>query len=77
MFFKCKKLIELDLFNFDTRNVDNMYGIFADCRGLEQIDLSSFNTNKVKDMKDMFTNVNKECKIKSNDKRINASCYIY
>ena len=54
-----------------------MSGMFNNCSSLTSLNLSNFNTNNVKDMEDMFENVNKKCKIISNDKRINSICYIY
>jgi surface protein len=45
---------ELDLSSFDTSNVTDMSGMFANCIMLDSIDVSSFNTSKVTDMSDMF-----------------------
>ena len=32
MFYYCKSLNNLNISNFNTKNVTNMSGIFADCR---------------------------------------------
>ena len=45
----------LDLSNFDTANVTNMYHMFRGCYNLKTINLCSFNTNKVTDMEGMFS----------------------
>ena len=77
MFNKCSSLTSLNLSNFNTNNVTNMNSMFCNCFSLISLDLSNFNTNNVIEMNNMFDNINKKCEIKSNDKRINAFCYIY
>ena len=47
MFNGCKDLTTLDLSNFDTQNVKDMYMMFSGCSSLKSLDLSSFNTKKV------------------------------
>ena len=47
------------------------------CSSLTLLDLSNFDINNVTNLEDMLKKVNKKCKIISNDKRINSSCYIY
>ena len=47
-------ILEIDLSNFDTSQVTNMYGMFYDMSNLTMLDLSSFNTSKVTDMSGMF-----------------------
>ena len=51
--------------------------MFDNCSSLTSLNLSNFNTKYVTDMSSIFRNVNKQCKIISNDKRINSICYIY
>ena len=34
MFAKCKEIIEIDLSNFKTSHVTNMYNMFRDCYSL-------------------------------------------
>ena len=48
------KLMELDLGNFNTANVNNMGGMFAQCENLVRLDLSSFRTPKLTQMIYMF-----------------------
>ena len=47
-------ILEIDLSNFDTSQVTNMYGMFYDMSNLTMLDISSFNTSKVTDMSGMF-----------------------
>ena len=55
MFGNCSSLTSLNLSNFNTNNVTNMYGMFYDCSSLTSLNLSNFNTNNVTDMKSMFS----------------------
>ena len=48
------KIKKLDLSEFNTSNVANMYGMFYYCKSLTNLDLSNFNTSKVTDMSSMF-----------------------
>ena len=54
MFHNCTELTSINLSNFDTSNVKNMYRMFNICRSLTSLDLSNFNTSKVTKMNDMF-----------------------
>ena len=54
MVFLCKKLKNIDVSSFDTKNVTNMEWMFSDCESLLNIDVSSFNTIKVTNMREMF-----------------------
>ena len=56
LFYNCEKLTSLDLSNFDTSQVTNMYCMFGNCSGLTSLDLSNFDTSQVTDMKGMFYN---------------------
>ncbi len=48
MFWGCTALTSIDLSNFDTRNVTNMYGMFSDCDNLETIIVGDgWNTDKL------------------------------
>ena len=42
MFFECKNLIDINLSNFNTQNVTNMYSMFYRCESLKNINLSNF-----------------------------------
>ena len=52
---KIKKFLELDLSNFDTSNVTNMYYMFFDISNLTTLNLSSFDTSNVTNMRYMFS----------------------
>ena len=54
MFSECSPLTNIDLSNFNTKNVTNMRWMFFDCLSLTNINLSNFNTNNVTDMAFMF-----------------------
>ena len=56
MFSSCSDLTTLDLSNFDTSKVTDMYGMFDDCFELTTLDVSSFDTSNVTDMGHMFYN---------------------
>ena len=55
MFCDCSSLKSLDLTNFNTENVTDMYYMFHNCTSLESLDLTNFNTAKVTNMKGMFS----------------------
>ena len=55
MFEDCSALESLNLTNFNTENVTDMYGMFYQCEKLSSLDLSKFNTEKVTDMSWMFS----------------------
>ena len=54
MFKNCDKILEIDLSNFDTSNINNTSNMFYNCSSLISINLSNFNTTNVKDMSYMF-----------------------
>ena len=54
MFYDCSALTTLDLSNFDTKNVTDMWGMFENCKSLTTLDLSNFNTKNVTSMRSMF-----------------------
>ena len=58
MFAYCQSLTSLNLSNFNTSNVINMYGMFGECELLTNIYLNSWNTLNVTTMYGMFS----ECK---------------
>ena len=55
MFWNCKNLSSLDLTNFNTTKVENMFGMFCFCEKLSSLVLSNFNTANVTDMSNMFS----------------------
>ena len=71
MFYKCNKLLSIDLSNFNTNNVTNMSDMFRNCSSLTSLNLSNFNTNNVTNMSFMFSVVNrKKCKLECEDAKI-------
>ena len=58
MFNACKAT-ELDVTNFDTKNVIVMWYMFNNCSNIEELDLSKFNTEKVNMMANMFSGCTK------------------
>lgn len=54
MFDKCKSLTSIDVTNFDTHKVKEMFALFRDCIALTSIDLSNFNTSNAHDLQRMF-----------------------
>ena len=54
MFEKCFSLKELNLSNFNTRNVISIRGMFSNCKSLEKLNLSNFNNNRETIMDDLF-----------------------
>ena len=47
MFHGCSKLTNVNLRNFKTANITNMFLMFCDCSSLETLDLSTWNTGNV------------------------------
>ena len=47
MFYECSSLKELNLTNFNTNKVSNMFGMFWGCLSLKELNLTNFNTNNV------------------------------
>ena len=58
MFFGCSKITNIDLSNFNTKNITDMSHMFDGCESLTNIDLSIFNTQKVINMSYMFGKCN-------------------
>ena len=54
LFYGCSSVTNINLSNFNTNNVTDMYGMFNDCSSLTNINLSNFNTNNVYNMGFMF-----------------------
>ena len=55
MFYMCSSLTTLDVSNFNTGNVTNMYDMFTGCSSLTTLDVSNFNTEMVSNMGGMFS----------------------
>ena len=56
MFADCSFLTNLDLSNFNSRQVENMDHMFSKCSSLTNLNLSNFNTQNVTNMSCMFSN---------------------
>ena len=54
MFCGCSLLKEINLSNFNTKNIKNMISMFCRCSSLKELNLSYFRTNKVNDIKNLF-----------------------
>ena len=59
MFNDCSGLTSLDLSNFNTSNVTDMFFMFCECSGLTSLDLSNFDTSNVTVMGFMFKSCSK------------------
>ena len=68
MFARCSSLKELNLNNFNTNNVTDMYGMFYGCSSLKELNFNNFNTNNVTDMSCMFGKCSDEIKLKIKSK---------
>lgn len=58
MFYRCYFLEEVDVKNFDTKEVTNMSNMFQYCFALKNLDLSSFDTASVTNMQEMLSGCN-------------------
>ena len=56
VFYACSALTQLDLSNWDTRNIQYMIGTFSGCNNLTEINCSRWNTSKVYNMQVAFYN---------------------
>ena len=59
MFYKCTDLCDIDLSNFNTKNVTNMSFMFHRCESLANLKLTNLNTEKVINMSGMFNECEK------------------
>ena len=57
MFYGCSLLTSLDLSNFETSQVTEMYNMFEGCFDLEYINLKNFNESKLTSYSNMFKGV--------------------
>ena len=58
MFYKCNKLNNLYLYNFNTKNITNTSNIFEGCYNIQNIDLSLFNAEQITDKDDREVPIN-------------------
>ena len=54
MFLKLGNIIEINLTNFDTSNINNMLGMFSHCTKLKKITFGNIDTSLVTNMKHLF-----------------------
>ena len=54
VFYECSALTQLDLSNWDTRNIQYMISTFSGCNNLTEINCSRWNTSKVTNIQSMF-----------------------
>ena len=55
MFSHCRKITNIDLSSFDTKNLTDMNHVLAQCLKLSNIYLSSFGTKNVTEMNIIFS----------------------
>ena len=56
-FHNCKSLKTLDVSNFDTSKVTNMYALFMYCTSLKELNLSNFDISSVTSISGIFSNL--------------------
>ena len=56
MFYNCKKLVSINLSNFNTSNVENIERIFQHCESLVSLDLFNTPTTKITSLRNIFFN---------------------
>ena len=78
MFSKCSSLKELNLSNFNTSNVSNMYCMFFGCSSLKELNFSDFNINNVINIGSMFSRCSEQFqnKIRSKFKNIKEEAFL-
>ena len=76
VFYDCIELTQLDLSNWDTRNVQYMIGIFDGCTKLTEINCSRWNTSKVYNMRLAFYNCKSLQTIPVRDWDTRGLCYM-
>ena len=54
MFEGCLSLENLNINNFDTKNVTDMSHMFSDCKSLENLNLNNFDTKNVTDIEKIY-----------------------
>ena len=55
MFIGCSNLVSVNTQDWDTSNVNTMFGMFSNCSSLEEINLNNLNITNVTDMQYMFS----------------------
>ena len=77
MFCECSSLEKLNLDNFNTNNVTNMYYMFCDCSSLKELIFNNFNFKNVTYMRGMFSGCSNDLimKVKSLYKNIKKEAF--
>ena len=75
MFSECKSLISINLNNFKTSNVIDMFCMFSGCNSLEYIDITGVDTTNVKSYFNIFEGVKENGTIIFNRHLINNEIY--
>ena len=57
MFKNCAKVTTLDIKNFDTSKVTNMYAMFYGVTGITALDVKNWDVSKVENMRSTFSNM--------------------
>ena len=55
LFYGCESLVNIDLSNFNTKDITNMENMFSGCTFLKKINFLNFNTQNVVNMNNMFS----------------------
>ena len=77
MFTNCSLIKKLDLSNFKTNKVKDMYRMFYRCSSLKELFISKFEFNNAMDIECMFGHCSKKIKYKMKNKfkNINKKAY--
>ena len=67
MFNDCYKLNYLDISNFNTRNVENIYRMFSYCQSITYLNLDSFRFNNLTNINRTFLKISSNTKYCIND----------
>ena len=70
MFNYCSFLPSINLSNFKIINVTNMQRMISSCSFLISFNLSNLNTINASDKNNIFSNMNKSCKIKAKEQKL-------
>ena len=67
IFSECGNIIEINLFDFNFKNVTNMQNMFYECKNLKHIEFNSFDTGNLENMNYMFYNCKALTSLNLND----------
>jgi surface protein len=63
MFDGCLSLTNIDLSNFNTKNVNDMKCMFNGCSSLTTLNLFNYNINNIHEIKNILSSLDDNCKI--------------